>query len=149
MKEPAKNGGKAHGAETVGNGLQNGIFLSPKQEAAALALAAGSTLDEAAQKSGAGVTTIKRWLHEQPNLRRRVNELRSELTSRALGRLVDGMVSAADTLGFLCRKGKSEMVRLSAARAIIELGSRLRENVELEERIAVLEQGRQQQRKIA
>jgi hypothetical protein len=32
------------------------------------------------------------------------------MTARALGRLVDSMASAADTLGYLSRKGKSEMV---------------------------------------
>ena len=54
-------------------------------------------------------------------------------------KLVDGMVGAAETLDYLCREGKSEMVRLSAARAVLELGNRLRETVELEERIAALE----------
>jgi len=48
-------------------------------------------------------------------------------------------LASAGTLGYLCRKGKSEMVRLSAARAVLELGTKLRENVELEVRIAALE----------
>ncbi len=130
--------------ETGLNGLgQTG--LSPKQEAAAFALAAGATLDEAAQKSGAGLTTIKTWGTTIPAFSRRVSELRGEMTARALGRLVDSMASAAETLGFLSRKGKSEMVRLSAARAVIELGVKLRETVELEQRIAALE-GAQPQR---
>jgi hypothetical protein len=55
------------------------------------------------------------------------------MTSQALGRLVDSMVNAAETLRYLARKGKSEMVRLSAARSVIELGHKLRESVELEE----------------
>jgi hypothetical protein len=70
------------------------------------------------------------------------------MTSRALGRLVDAMASPAETLGHLSRKGKSEMVRLSAVRAVLELGTKLRECVALEERIAALE-GRQEQRRIA
>jgi len=49
------------------------------------------------------------------------------------------MASAADTLGFLSRKGKSEMVRLSAARAVLELAAKTRENVEMEERLQSLE----------
>ena len=60
-----------------------------------------------------------------------------------LGRLVDGMASAAEALGYLCRKGKSELVLFSAARAVLELGHKLREPVELEERIAALEASRQ------
>ena len=129
------------------NGPRNRA-LSPKQEAAALALAAGRTQNEAARKCGAGERTIKTWVATQPAFTRRIRELRAEMTARALGRLVDNMVSAADTLGYLSRKGKSESVRLAAARAVLELGSRLRETVELEERIAALE-GRQMGRKIA
>jgi hypothetical protein len=134
--------------ETALNGPENGV-LSPKQEAAALALAAGRTQDQAARASGAGTRTIKTWVATVPAFGRRVTELRAEMTSRALGRLVDGMASAADMLGFLSRKGKSEMVRLSAARAVLELGSRLRESVELEKRIAALETNEAPKRRIA
>lgn len=80
----------------------------------------------------------KTWLATQPALTGRVTELRAEMTSRALGRLVDGMAFAADTLRKLLT-AKSEMVRLSAARTVLELATRLRETVELEERLAVLE----------
>jgi hypothetical protein len=113
--------------------------LSPKQEAAAFALAKGGNLHDAAEESGAGERTIKTWTANVPAFTRRITELRSEMTSRALGRLVDSMASAADTLGFLSRRGKSEMVRLSAARAVLEMCQKLRESVELEARIAALE----------
>src|SRR5262245_26416762 len=105
--------------ESARNGTGNGE-LTPKQEAAALALAAGATITAAARKTGAGETTLKRWLREQPALARRVADLRAEMTSRALGRMTDGMAEAADTLRRLL-KGKSENVRLGAARALLEL----------------------------
>jgi len=124
--------------KTAANGRVNGP--SPKQEAAALALAAGRTEGEAARESGAGARTIRTWLAEQPAFARRIGELRYEMTSRALGRLIDNMASASDTLGYLSRKGKSEMVRLSAARAVLELSCKARESVELEERLQALEQ---------
>jgi hypothetical protein len=124
--------------ETASTGTKSGT-LSPKQEAAALALAAGRTQDEAARTCGAGTRTIKTWLHDRPAFARRIQELRAQMTSQALGRLVDSMVNAAKTLAYLSRKGKSEMVRLSAARAVLELGHKLRESVELEERIGALE----------
>jgi hypothetical protein len=50
------------------------------------------------------------------------------------------LTEAADTLRALLR-AKSRSVRLGAARAILELGTRLRESVELEQRIAALEAG--------
>lgn len=118
--------------------------LNPKQEAAALALSAGLTVGEAARRSGAGERTIKTWTATCPAFARRVTQLRSEMTGRALGRLVDGMAFAADALRKLLT-AKSESVRLSAARAVLELGTKLRESVELEERIAALESGQRQQ----
>lgn len=127
--------------ETAGNGPHLSHGLTPKQEAVALALAAGSTYEEAGRKAGAGVTTIKRWLSENPALPARVRELRVEMTARALGKLIDGMASAADTLGYLSRKAKNEMTRLGAARALLELAVKMRESIELEERIAALESG--------
>ncbi len=119
--------------------------LSPKQERAALLLASGKSQAEAAKECGAGTRTIRTWV-SQPDFSRRVSEIRFQLTNQALGMLVDGMTSAASTLGYLTRKGKSEMCRLSAARAILEMGTRLRETVELEERILALENPKQQRK---
>lgn len=128
--------------DTVPNGPPAG-GLPTRQEAAAVLLAAGTTLAEAARRGKVGTTTLKRW-NRDPAFTRRVAELRGEMTSRALGRLADGMASAADTLGFLARKAKQEAVRLAAARAVLELGAKLREVVEFEERITALEAGRAQ-----
>jgi hypothetical protein len=113
--------------------------LTPKQEQVAVSLASGCTIEVAARQCGAAVRTIKGWLANIPDFKRRVDELRSEMTRQALGRLVDSMTSAADTLGYLSRQAKSETVRLYAARSVLELGVKLRESVELEERLAALE----------
>ena len=115
------------------------MAFSPRQEAVALSVASGLSLAAAARSAKVVVPTAKRWSRLQPAFRRRVQELRAEMTSQALGRLVDSMVGAADTLSYLSRKGKSEMVRLSAARAILEMANRTREAVELEERLQALE----------
>jgi hypothetical protein len=119
--------------------------LSPKQEAAALALAAGHPLRVAAKQSGAGARTIKTWTATVPAFGRRVAELRAEMTARAVGRLADGMSFAADTLRKLLT-AKSETVRLGAARAVLEIGNKLRESIELEERITALEAGQRRGR---
>jgi hypothetical protein len=100
-------------------------------------LAAGTTLRVACRKDNVGETTVKRWLKD-PLFLRRVTELRSEMTNRALGRLCDGMAFAADALRKLL-SAESESVRLGAARAVLELGTKLRESVELEQRVTALE----------
>jgi transposase-like protein len=116
--------------------------LAPKQELAALSLATGSTWGEAARAAGAGETTLWTWAKEVPAFKARIAELRAEIVSGALGRLIDNMTSAADTLGYLTRKAKNEQVRLGAARALIELSLRVREATELEDRIRALEERR-------
>jgi hypothetical protein len=122
--------------EMARNGPQNWLF--PRQEDAAILLARGSTVAEAAAGCGAGERTVKRWL-TLLRFRQRVSQLRAELTDRCLGQLVDQMASACGTLGFLARKAKSEMVRLLASKAVIETATRLRENCEFSERLAALE----------
>jgi hypothetical protein len=106
-------------------------------EALATAVASGRTLRDAAADAGVGErTATRRWA--DPAFRLRVSELRAGLVRNALGRMADGMTEAADVLRQLL-KAQSESVRLGAARSLLELGCKLRENVELEERLQALE----------
>ena len=106
-------------------------------EALALALASGQTLRVAAAAVGIGErTAARRW--SDAAFRRRVSELRGDMVSRGLGRMADGMTAAADVLRQLLA-AESESVRLGAARSILELGNKLRESVDIEERLAALE----------
>ena len=106
-------------------------------EALALALATGQTLRGGAEAAGiAERTATRRWA--EPAFRRRVAQLRGDMVQRALGRMADGMAEAADKLRALLG-AQSESVQLGAARALLELGAKLRESVELEERLAALE----------
>lgn len=88
---------------------QNGLL--PRQETAALQLARGATLEQAAKESGAGVTTIKTWA-AQPEFNRRVAELRSQMTGRVFGKIVDAVTDAVDTLREVCRGSDSEAMRV-------------------------------------
>jgi hypothetical protein len=118
------------------NGTENDTLTS-RQEVVALALAAGQSIPEAAASCRAGKRSVKRWL-ACAAFARRVHELRAEMIGRALGRMADGMTEAADTLRKLL-KAESEAVRLGASRSILELCVKLRESVELENRVVVLE----------
>jgi len=106
-------------------------------EALALAVASGQTLRDAAQTARVGErTATRRWA--DADFRRRVAHLRGDMVQRSLGRMADGMAEAADVLRKLLA-AESESVRLGAARSLLELGVKLRESVELEERLADLE----------
>ncbi len=107
-------------------------------DALVLALASGQTIRDAARTAGIGERTATRRLSE-PVFRQRVEKLRSDMVCRALGKMADGMADAADKLRQLLA-AKSEAVQLGACRALLELGVKLRESVELEQRLIALEQ---------
>ncbi len=106
-------------------------------DAFALAVASGISLREAARSAGISESTAYRRLKD-PAFRRRVSEIRTSFLNEAVGRLCEAANEAVSTLRALLT-ARSEGVRLSAARAILELGAKLREQTELEERITALE----------
>jgi len=103
----------------------------------ALQLAAGRTVVEAALSAGISERTAYRRL-EDSIFRRRVSTLRGEMVGRATGRLADESSKAVATLAALL-SAESESVRLGAARSILELGTKLREATEIEQRLTALE----------
>jgi hypothetical protein len=115
--------------------------LTPRQEAAALALATGKNYELAAQDSHCSVPTIKSWLANHPGFKVRIRELRAEITSRAVGILVEGMIEAAMTLRQLLRCTK-EPIKLKAAEALLTHGVQMTALAELQDRIDDLENGR-------
>jgi hypothetical protein len=106
-------------------------------DAFAIAVASGTSLKEAARSAGISESTAYRRLKD-PALRRRVSEIRTSFLGEAVGRLTEAANEAVSTLRALLA-ARSEGVRLSAARTILELGAKLREQTELEERITALE----------
>lgn len=106
-------------------------------DAFAIAYASGTSLREAARTAGISESTAHRRLKD-PAFRRRVSEIRTSFLNEAVGRLAEAANEAVSTLKALLT-ARSESVRLSAARAILELGPKLREQTEIEERIIALE----------
>ena len=102
------------------------------------ALAAGGTVEAAAKAAGVSAATAHRRLND-PAFRHRVAETRDEMVSRAVARLSATSTLAADCLRELL-EARSETVRLRSARAILELGAKLREQEDLAERVRALEE---------
>jgi hypothetical protein len=109
------------------------------QDALIVALAAGKTIKEAARLAGIHERTARKRLARFPEYATRIAALRADMISKAVGKMADSMGAAADTLRKLL-SGVGESARLGPARSIIELGNKLRESVELEERLQALEQ---------
>jgi hypothetical protein len=103
------------------------------------ALAFGATKEAAAQKANVGVATVYRRLNN-PDFMQQLQKIRSDMVERTSGSLTAAGTEAIKTLLSLMQPSNSGSVRLEAARAVLEFGSKLRESVELEQRIAALEQ---------
>jgi transposase-like protein len=112
--------------------------LSAKQQAVALALAAGRTAAEAAGEHGCGERTVRRWLAEVPEFRQRIEATRTALFNQAVGKLADLCGKAATTLGELL-DSEAEGVRLRAAQAILSTAPQLREATGLAAKVDDLE----------
>jgi len=107
-------------------------------ELLAAELAAGKTVAEAATAAGIGERTAFRRLTDQ-TFKARVTELRAQMVAEAAGRLSKSMAKASDVLAKLL-DSTDENVQHKAAVKIVELGLKLVELAELEQRITELEQ---------
>jgi hypothetical protein len=103
-----------------------------------LALACGASPEIAAQKTSLSPRTVYRRLKDR-SFRERVDQARTDIARRATSMLNAAAMSAVKTLMTLQESARSESVQLGAARAVLELGCKLRDVVELAERVAALE----------
>ncbi len=103
-----------------------------------VALACGASPENAAQKAGLSRRTVFRRLAD-PAFRAQVNEMRAEVVRRTTGMLTAAGMAATKTLTTLQESATSESVRLGAGRAVIELGCKMRDNVDVMERLAAVE----------
>lgn len=77
---------------------------------------------------------------EDPAFRRRVQKLRCEIVQRTAGALTAAATEAVKTLLELLKVTSPAAVRLGAARSVLEIGLKVREVAELEERMTALEE---------
>jgi hypothetical protein len=88
-------------------------------------------------------TVTRRWA--EPAFRQRLQQLRADRVQRTAGALTAADTEAVRTLLELQKPPMPPAVRLGAARTVREIGVKLREAAELEERIAELERRSQAQ----
>jgi hypothetical protein len=108
------------------------------EDALLLALACGATVDSAARQAGLCERTVYRRLKDA-DFKRKLRDVRADMLARTAAALTAAATEAVRTLLDLQKPGVQAAVRLGAARAILEIGLKLRETVDLEARIAALE----------
>jgi len=113
------------------------LALTPKQEAAIFALLEAGTIESAAQSVGVSRTSLWAWMKIEP-FQARLTDARAELFREGMSALKGSMSKAAAVLVKLM-DSKSENVRRLAASAILGLGLKANESIEIEERLSRLE----------
>lgn len=104
-----------------------------------LALACGATVEGAAQKAGLSKRTAYRRL-AAPEFGRRLAALRDDMVVRASAMLTASAAESIKTLLGLLEKSQPAAVRLGAAKAILDLGLKLRDVEEIQRRLQALEE---------
>ncbi len=100
-------------------------------------LAGGASVSAVAQLAEVSERTIFRRLKDAA-FRTRLADARKELLTRAMGSLTEGATDAARTLRNLLLDANPQ-ARLGAAKAILEAATKLRDSLEIDERLAALE----------
>jgi hypothetical protein len=103
-----------------------------------MAIASGASASSAAREMELSLSTVQRRMND-PEFRQLVAELRREMLTSALGRMSHNMTRAADTVAALL-DAEEPHIRLRAARALMTLGLKLHDSLELSERIEALEE---------
>jgi hypothetical protein len=107
-------------------------------DALVLALACGATLEAAAAKCGVSRKTVQRRLGET-GFQAKLQRARAEMVQRATAMLTAAAMEAVKTLLDLQGKACPATTRLGAAKAVLEIGSRLRTENELISRLEAAE----------
>lgn len=103
------------------------------------ALACGATKESAAHQAGVSLSTVHRRLAD-PEFCRQLQAFRADIVQRMAGALTAAGLEFVKTLIALQSAATPPATRLGAARAGLELGMKVREMTDLEERLAALEQ---------
>jgi len=113
--------------------------VKKSEDALLVALACGLSIEQVARQTGVSARTIHRRLGEA-NFRFRLDELRFEMLDRSCAMLTAAGVESVRTLAELLKPQHPATTRLQAARSILDLGVKFRQQVDVEQRMKLLEE---------
>lgn len=105
----------------TGAGCGHGCKTSAVRDRAVLAILSERSLRAAARKAGVAERTLRRWLADDDAFKRELAEARRTVFDAAIGRAQVLSSKALDTLEELLGQREQSSVRLSAAKALLEL----------------------------
>lgn len=113
--------------------------LTAKQERGIAALLEWPTITEAAKRSGLSEPTLRRWMND-PAFAEAYKAARVRVWDGALDALQSAAGAAVASLRDIAQDANAQAsARVSAAKAILEIGLRLRESLDLEARMVEIE----------
>jgi len=120
------------------NGNHNG--LTDKQRRAIAALLSEPTTKKAAETAKVGETTIHRWLND-PAFSAALKESRGRVFESTLAALQGASAKAVETLRDVMNdKEAKASAKVSAAKTVLDLALKAREQLELSERLRLIEE---------
>src|SRR3989442_15844603 len=105
----------------AGNGRQKRTQKPAVREQAILALLSERRLEDAAERAGVGVRTLRRWLTEDASFRADYEVARRALYTANMNRIQALQTRAVETLEDLMGASVSPAVRLGAARTVVDI----------------------------
>lgn len=114
--------------------------MTNKQQRALAALIRSPTTRAAAEATGVGYSTLRRWLSDDSEFREAYRAELSQLVEEAARSVRAGMGEASQTLREIARNTDAPAsARVQAAKAILDSGMRIVEITDILERLEVLE----------
>ena len=114
--------------------------LSPRQKRFVTAMLTAKTIDQAAKVVGVTERTGQKYLAD-PAVKRALGRALDKALGQTTRQVVVAMTSALETLEAIHTDSDAPTgARVSAARAILDAGPRLREALDLAERVTMLEE---------
>jgi len=118
--------------------MPNEQRIANQRDQFAVAMAMGQSISAWAKKNGVPSQTCHEW-KDTEEFKLRVQHIRRRTIDRAAGQLVHDLTKAVGRIARLATKGKTEYVRLQAARAVLKEAIVFRRHFDLEEQVAELE----------
>ena len=115
----------------------HGEKKSRKLDAFIAGLLSRQTVEDAAAAAGISTATAYRWMQDQDVIDR-LRQARREAWGRAMAQLQEAGPEAVEALRKILREAEGESPRVAASRTILELGLRVVELSDIEERLGKL-----------
>lgn len=114
--------------------------MTNRQQKALAALIRAPTIEAAAETAGVGYSTVRKWLKSDPEFRAAYRRELDELLQDASAQSRKNLSAALDVLADVMQHGENSQTRIGAAKAVLEYSLKLNEALDVQQRMAAIEE---------